>query len=57
MGDVVSLGEFRNKKDAAKMKKVNSSTVMDKDLQERVERIRGSISRINELLAELRKMT
>jgi hypothetical protein len=51
VGDVVSFSEHKARKE---QKKAQSKQIPDKDFDERIERIKLSISRINQLMAELR---
>jgi len=48
MGDVVDLNAFRQRNEA--------KTPEDKDLEKRLERIRESVNRINQLMQDLRGM-
>ena len=52
MGDVVDLNRFQQQQ-RAKVPPQSS----DKDLGERLERIKASIGRINQIMSELRAMT
>ena len=60
--NVISLADFRNKKKVNKtVEKIESygdrkTPETDPELAFRVERIKGSINRINELMIELRNM-
>lgn len=58
MGDVIDI-RSRIKKSVEKPQpkpQYNSSTESEVDLSARIERIKGSINRINQLMAELRSM-
>ena len=57
MGDVINLADRQQKKVEQKIEKSPWKTTdsqKNDDLQERIERIKASINRINTLMAELR---
>jgi Holliday junction resolvasome RuvABC endonuclease subunit len=59
MGSLINLSDYKPKKKEQQWKPVAYPVVeteKDKELTERVERIKSSIIRINQLMAELRAM-